>query len=102
MMFTVILLYGVCWMPIKLYQFLLDYGLINFCTEQQLYILVSVYMSCHWVSSATMAIHPSMLIEPYIGGHGQQFRQPNHLFIHEQKFPSEYTACIFNIRVFVF
>lgn len=58
MMFVVILLYGVCWMPIKLYQFLLDYGLIAYCTETQLYALVCLYFICHWVAMANSCINP--------------------------------------------
>ncbi|UXI18552.1 isoleucine-tRNA ligase [Sarcoptes scabiei] len=58
MMFTVILLYGICWMPIKLYQFLLDYGLISYCTENELYAMVSLFFLCHWMAMANSFVNP--------------------------------------------
>ncbi|KAH9505993.1 hypothetical protein DERF_010753, partial [Dermatophagoides farinae] len=58
MMFTVILLYGICWMPIKLYQFLNDYGLIAYCTERELYAMVCLYFICHWMAMANSFVNP--------------------------------------------
>ena len=57
-MFTVILLYGICWMPIKLYQFLNDYGLIAYCTERELYAMVCLYFICHWMAMANSFVNP--------------------------------------------
>nr|XP_027203178.1 RGS domain-containing serine/threonine-protein kinase A-like [Dermatophagoides pteronyssinus] len=58
MMFTVILLYGICWMPIKLYQFLNDYGLIAYCTERELYAMICLYFICHWMAMANSFVNP--------------------------------------------
>lgn len=58
MMFTVVLLYGLCWMPVKVYQFLLDYGYINFCTEFQLRMIVIIYFTCHWIAMANSFVNP--------------------------------------------
>jgi hypothetical protein len=58
MLFVVILLYGVCWAPIKLYQCLLDYGLISFCTSGQLYALVCTYFACHWIAMSNSFVNP--------------------------------------------
>ncbi len=58
MLFTVILLYGVCWAPIKIYQFLLDHGWMGFCSELSLILLTHSYFACHWIAMASSAINP--------------------------------------------
>ncbi len=58
MLFTVILLYGVCWAPIKIYQFLLDHSWIGYCSELSLRLLTYSYFACHWVAMASSAINP--------------------------------------------
>src|SRR6218665_889546 len=58
MMFTVILLYGFCWFPIKVFQVLLDFNLISYCSRTQLHTLVTIYFVCHWTAMANSFVNP--------------------------------------------
>lgn len=58
MLFMVVALYGTCWAPIKLYQFLLDYGVLSYCSQFSLQALVVAYFSCHWLAMFNSAINP--------------------------------------------
>ena len=52
MLFVVMALYGICWAPIKLYQFLIDYGVLSYCSEFSMQALVVAYFACHWLAMA--------------------------------------------------
>ncbi len=54
----VMALYGICWAPIKLYQFLLDYGVLSYCSQFSLQAIVATYFSCHWLAMANSAVNP--------------------------------------------
>ncbi|KAH9393768.1 hypothetical protein TYRP_021490, partial [Tyrophagus putrescentiae] len=58
MLFMVMALYGICWAPIKLYQFLLDYGVLSYCSQFSLQAIVATYFSCHWLAMANSAVNP--------------------------------------------
>ena len=58
MMFIIIVLYDICWLPIKLYQYLLNYDLISYCTEAQFYALIYCYIACHWLAMANSFANP--------------------------------------------
>ena len=57
-MFTIIILFDICWFPIKLYQFLIDYDLITFCSEMQFNALIYTYITFHWLAMANSFINP--------------------------------------------
>ena len=52
------LLYGLCWAPIKLYQFMLDYDIIGYCTRTQMYIIIGCYFVCHWTAMSNSFVNP--------------------------------------------
>src|SRR5690625_684603 len=57
-MFIIILLYDLCWAPIKLYQFLLYNDFISYCSETQFYTLIALYIGCHWLAMANSFVNP--------------------------------------------
>lgn len=58
MLAIIILLYDICWLPIKLYQYLLDYDIIDFCSETSFYAFIYIYLSCHWLAMASSSMNP--------------------------------------------
>ena len=58
MLFTIIVLYCICWMPIKVFQVLLDYSVISYCTVSQFYVLIGTYCACHWLAMANSFVNP--------------------------------------------
>ncbi|KAI2801587.1 hypothetical protein BLOT_009401 [Blomia tropicalis] len=55
---NMMLLYGLCWAPIKLFQFLLDYGIISYCTEREMYTWIGIYFVCHWTAMSNSFVNP--------------------------------------------
>ena len=58
MMLMVLVLYCVCWLPIKLYQFLLNYAFISHCSETQFKLMIYSYIGCHWLAMANSTVNP--------------------------------------------
>lgn len=58
MMLAIILLYCLSWFPIKSLQFLLLNDLISSCSEWEYYRLIALYISAHWLTTASGLINP--------------------------------------------
>ncbi len=60
MMFAVVLLYGICWTPIKIYQIILNFypDIFSFCSSIKYYILVGIYFFCHFVAMTNSFVNP--------------------------------------------
>ena len=60
MLMTVLLVFFICWAPVKLYQFLLSHGyLIDLmCTERGYHFWLYVYITCHWLAMANCFCNP--------------------------------------------
>ena len=55
---VVIIAYGVCWAPIKIFQLLIDHGIVWFCSEVGYFQFVYSYIACHWLSMANSCVNP--------------------------------------------
>lgn len=58
MILTVILLYCICLLPFKTLQLLLNFKLISYCSELELSLLLSVYLTFHWMAMAHSCVNP--------------------------------------------
>ena len=52
MMWTVLLLYALCWGPVKVFQLLRHFRVISYCSQVGFYALLSSYIACHWLAMA--------------------------------------------------
>lgn len=52
------MLYDCCWMPVKLYQYLLEYDLLKFCTELKFNLFITTYIIFKWLSMALSFLNP--------------------------------------------
>ncbi len=52
MLITVLLLYALCWTPVKLFQLLRHFRVIAFCSQQTFYLTLYSYIACHWLAMA--------------------------------------------------
>lgn len=57
-MMIIIVLYDVCWFPIKMYQFLYECDFITYCSETQFRVVIYTYLACHWVAMANSFVNP--------------------------------------------
>ena len=51
-------MYCICWFPIKMYQFLLNFEIISYCSERQFYLMLYVYLSSHWLAMTNSFVNP--------------------------------------------
>ncbi|KAH9395150.1 hypothetical protein TYRP_005222 [Tyrophagus putrescentiae] len=58
MLMTVLLVFFICWAPVKLYQFLLSHGYIDMCSERSYHLWLYVYITCHWLAMANCFCNP--------------------------------------------
>ena len=61
MMFAVVILYGICWTPIKIYQLALDYLPKLFhinCSETHFYAMITYYFFAHWLAMSNTFVNP--------------------------------------------
>lgn len=52
MMLIVIVMYCICWTPIKLFQLLNYYSLIPYCSEEQYHRWIASYVAANWLAMA--------------------------------------------------
>ena len=57
-MYVLILLYVLCWMPLRLFQLLHEFDLLANCTEWQFYTFIYGYIVCHWLAMANCFVNP--------------------------------------------
>lgn len=57
-MFTVIILFCTSWAPIKVYQLLMEYDFIRFCSKVEYFALVYTYLACHLLAMTNSAANP--------------------------------------------
>ena len=58
MMMLTILMFIICWMPVKIFQLMLEFSLISNCNQNQFYTMVYIYIVCHWLAMANSFINP--------------------------------------------
>lgn len=58
MILAVIVLYCLCWFPLKVLQFLLNFGILSYCTETEFYLMLYGYIACHWFAMANSCVNP--------------------------------------------
>ena len=57
-MFIVILFFTGCWLPIKMYQLLLEFDILEFCTKSEYDGLIYLYIGCYWLATVNSCINP--------------------------------------------
>lgn len=61
MMLVVILVYCLCWSPIKVLLLLREFGIINadtYCNEGDFYLVLYLFIGCHWLAVANSCANP--------------------------------------------
>lgn len=54
----VLVLFCLCWAPIKVYQLLHEYDLIRYCSERQFLAVIYIYIGAHWLAMANSMLNP--------------------------------------------
>lgn len=90
------LLYGLCWAPIKLFQFLLDYGIISYCTEREMYTWIGIYFVCHWTAMSNSFVNP--IVYSFMSS---SFRV-SFVYYTTKKFPVFYIFSIVQFFIFLY
>ncbi|KAJ6216331.1 hypothetical protein RDWZM_007488 [Blomia tropicalis] len=86
---VVIIAYGVCWAPIKIFQLLIDHGIVWFCSEVGYFQFVYSYIACHWLSMANSCVNP--IVYSYMS---KSFRNDLRQIVHSWQIA---LSCLFDI-----
>lgn len=54
----ILVLFCLCWAPIKVYQLLHEYDLIRYCSERQFLAVIYIYIGAHWLAMANSMLNP--------------------------------------------
>lgn len=58
MLFTVILLFGFCWLPIKSFQFVREFDYMDYCSKIEYLTMIGAYFLCHWIAMTSSFVNP--------------------------------------------
>ena len=60
MMFAIVILYGICWTPIKMYQLAQEYtpSIFDYCSQSGFYKVIIFYFFAHTLAMSNSFVNP--------------------------------------------